>query len=103
MWLLLMSWTKRLRSNKGKVVFSASKNPRKKTTVVNETPKSRTKSTSIGPKKGLSKVSVKIDVGSSRKRKVISSSESEYEVEKDVLNIIPSVVKKSAGKRMFKL
>ena len=93
------SVAKRLKSKKGKVVLSASKNPRKITTIVTETPKSRTKSTSIGPKKGWSKVSVKIDVGSSRKGKVISSSESKYEAEKDVLNIIPSIVKKSVGKK----
>ena len=37
--------------------------------------------------------------GSSRKRKVISSSESEYDVDEDVLNIVPSVVMKSAGKK----
>jgi len=31
--------------------------------------------------------------------KVISSSESEYDVDEDALNIISSVVKKSAGKK----
>ena len=95
------SVAKRLRSNKGKVVFFASKIPRKKTTSVTKTPKIRTKSIGIGPKKGWSKVNVKTDAGSSRKRKVISSSESEseYEAEEDVLNIISSNVKKSAGKK----
>jgi len=33
---------------------------------------------------------IKIVAGSSRKRKVVSSSESEYEVEEDVLNIVSS-------------
>jgi hypothetical protein len=84
------SVAKRLRGNKGKVV------PSKKTTAaVTETPKSRTKSAGVGPKKGWSKVMVKTAAGSSRKRKVVSSSDSEY----DVLNIIPSDVKKSAGKK----
>lgn len=37
--------------------------------------------------------------GKTRKRKVVSSDESEYDVEKDVLNIIPSASRKSAGKK----
>jgi hypothetical protein len=49
--------------------------------------------------KGWRKVSVKTAAGSSRKRKVISSSESEDEVEEDVLNIISSCAKRSAGKK----
>ena len=64
-----------------------------------ETPKSRTKSAGVGPKKGWIKVTVKNVAGSSRKRKVISSSESEYDVDEDVLNIVPSGVKKFAGKK----
>jgi len=46
------SMAKRLRSNKGKVVLSENKTPKKKTTVVTETPKSKTKSVGVGPKKG---------------------------------------------------
>jgi len=64
-----------------------------------ETPKSKTKSAAVGPKKGLSKVTVKNTASSSRKRKDVSSSDSKYDVEKEVLNIIPSGVKKSAGKK----
>ena len=90
---------KRLRSNKGKVVPSENKTPKKTTTDVTETPKSRTKFAGVGPKKGWSKVTVKNVASSSRKRKAISSSEYEYDVEEDVLNIIPSGVKKSAGKK----
>ena len=89
---------KRLRSNKGKVVPSVSKTSKKKTSMT-KTSKSRAKSTTVGPKKGWSKVSAKTAVGSSRKRKVIPSSESEYEVEEDVLNIVSSDVKRSAGKK----
>jgi len=90
---------KRLRSNKGKVVPSENKTPKRTTTAVTETPKSKTKSAVVGPKKGWSKVTVKNTASSSRKRKVISSSDSEYDVEKEVLNIIPSDVKKSARKK----
>jgi len=44
-------------------------------------------------------VTVKSAAGSSRKRKVISSSESEYDVDENALNIVSSAVKKSAGKK----
>jgi len=90
---------KRLRSNKGKVVSSTSKFSERTAAAVTKNPKSGTKSVVVGPKKGWSKVMVKTTVGSSRKRKVISSSESEYNVEKDVLNITPSDEKKTAGKK----
>jgi len=93
------SMAKRLRSNKGKAVLSENKNPKKKTTGVTDTPKSKTKSTSVGPKKGWSKVTVKNDVGSSRKRKAVSSSDSEYDAEMDVLNGKPSESKKADGKK----
>jgi len=53
----------------------------------------------IGPKKSWSKVMVKNITGRSRKRKIVSSSDSEYDVELDALNIIPSESKKSAGKK----
>jgi len=86
------SVAKRLRSNKGKVVTS-----------VNKTSKTRTKTAGVGPKKGWSKVKMKTTAGSSRKRKVISSCESEYDVEKDVPNIIVSVAKKSAGKQSVQI
>jgi len=88
---------KRLRSNKGKAILSASKVPKKKTTSVTETPKSRTKSTIIGLK------NVKIAAGSSSKRKVIFLSESEYNVEEDVPNIITSIVKRYAGKKSVQI
>jgi hypothetical protein len=94
---------KRLRSNKGKVVPSASKTSKKTTTTVTKTPKSRTKSAGVGPKRGWSKVKVKTIAGSSIKRKVLSSSESEYDVEEDVLNIIPSDTKKSVGKKSVQI
>jgi len=42
---------------------------------------------------------VKNVASSSRKRKVVSSSDFEYDVEKEVLNIIPSGVNKSAGQK----
>jgi hypothetical protein len=84
------SMAKRLRSNKGKVVPAVSQTSKKTDTTVTETLKRRTKSAGIGPKKSWSKVMVKATAGSSKKRKVVSSSESEYDVEKDVPNIIPS-------------
>jgi len=90
---------KRLRSNKGIAVLPTSTIPKKMTTSVTETPKSRSKSTRVGLKKGWSKVIVKTAAGSFRKRKVIPSSESEYEVEKDVLNIVSSDSKRSNGKK----
>jgi len=68
---------KRLRSNKGKVVSSTSKFSERTAAAVTKNPKSGTKSDVVGPKKGWSKVMVKTTAGSSRKRKVISSSESE--------------------------
>jgi hypothetical protein len=70
---------------------------------VTESPKTRTKTAGVGPKKGWSKLKVKTTAGSSRKRKVISSSESEYDVEEDVPNIITSVGKKSAGKKSVQI
>jgi len=90
---------KRLRSNKGIIIPPTSTIPKKMIASATKTPKSRTKSTGVGPKKGWSKVSVNNAAWSSRKRKIISSSESEYEVEEDVLNIVPSVAKRSAGKK----
>jgi len=48
-------------------------------------------------------VKVKSVVERSRKRKVFSSSESEYDVEKDVQDIIPFGVKKSAGKKVMQI
>ena len=79
------SVAKRLRSNKGKVI-----------SFVMETAKTRTKTAGVGPKKGWSKVKVKSTAGRSRKMKVVSSSEFEYDVEKDVPNIILPTSKKSA-------
>jgi len=79
---------KRLRSNKGKVVPFEVK-----------TPETRTKNAGIGPRKGWSKVKVKSTTGRTKKRKIASTSESEYDVEEDALNIIFSIKKKSAGKK----
>ena len=42
---------------------------------------------------------MKSTIGRTRKRTIISSSESEYVVEKDVQSIIPSASRKSAGKK----
>ncbi|XP_024630691.1 glutamic acid-rich protein-like [Medicago truncatula] len=50
--------------------------------------------------RGWSKVKVKTTAGRSRKRKGIFSSESEYSVEEDVLNIISSTSKKSVRKKL---
>ena len=69
----------------------------KSDTSVTETPKSRTKTVGVRPKKGWSKV--KITAGRSKKRKVVSSSDTKFDVEEDVLNIIPSATKKSVGKK----
>jgi hypothetical protein len=46
---------------------------------------------------------VKTKGGSSRKRKVISSSESKYDVEEDVQNIITTSTKKSVGKKVVQV
>jgi len=46
---------------------------------------------------------VKNVVGSSRKRKVISLRESEYDVDEVSLYIFPSAVKKSAGKKSVQI
>ena len=94
---------KRLRSNKGIVVTPSSTIPKKMVGLVTGTPKSKINSTRVGPKKGWSKVSVKNAPGSSRKRKVIPSSESEYDVEEDVINTVTSVTKISAGKKNVQL
>jgi hypothetical protein len=91
--------TKRMRSNKGVAVTPSSTIPKTVTNSETKTPKSRTKSTGVGPKKNWSKVKVKTTGGTSRKRKVISSSESEYDVEEDVPNITTTGTKKSAGKK----
>jgi len=83
------SVAKRLRSNKGKAVLSEV-----------ETPKTKNKTVSVGPKKGWSKVKVKSTAGRTRKRKVVSSGESDYDVKEDAPNIIPSTSRKSAGKKI---
>ena len=44
---------------------------------------------------------VKSTTGRTKKRKGVSSSESEYDVEKDVQTIIPSASKKAAGKKVM--
>jgi len=102
------SVSKRLRSNKEKIDSSVTKTPKKvvqggseaKSPVVTVTPKTKTKTTTVRPKKGWSKVQVKSTTSRSRKRKIVSSSESDYDVEEDVQDIIPSVSKKSVGKKV---
>ncbi|KEH19644.1 hypothetical protein MTR_8g465660 [Medicago truncatula] len=91
--------TARLKSNKGIYVVPTSTLPKNKTASVAETPKSKTKTTGVGPKKGWSKVSMMAASESLKKRKANSSSESEYEVKKDALNVISSDVKKSIVKK----
>ena len=91
---------KRLRSSKGKVVPSVNETPKKSDVSVSVTPKTRTRNTGVGPKKGWSKVKVKTTAGKTRKRKVVSSSESNYDVEEDVPNIILSASRKSDGKKI---
>ncbi|XP_024634546.1 uncharacterized protein [Medicago truncatula] len=81
------SVAKRLRSNKGKAVLTKAET-------------TKTKTVGVGPKKGWSKVKVRSTAGKTRKRKVVSSDESEYDIEKDILNIIPSASRKSAGKKV---
>ena len=76
-----------------------SKTPKGKSdTSAKETTKTKTKSVGVGPKKGWSKV--KVTAGRSKKRKVVSSSDSKFDVEEDVLNITPSVSKKSVGNKI---
>jgi hypothetical protein len=84
------SIAKRLRSSTGKPVPTSTK-----------TPKSRIKSVAVGPKRGWSKVTPKVTTEKkSKKRKVVESSDSEYEdVEEDVPHIHVSVSRKSAGKK----
>jgi len=95
------SVAKILRSNKGKVVGLASKSLKETVSEVKVTPKTKIKTTAVGQKKSWSKVKVKSTAERFRKRKVISSSESEYDVEKDVQNIIPAASRKSAGKKIM--
>jgi hypothetical protein len=92
--------TKRLRSNRGAAVTPSSTVSKKMIASETETPKSRTKNTGVGPKKGWSKVQVKTTGGSSRKGKVVSSSESDHDVEEDVPNITTAGKMKSAGKKV---
>ena len=101
------SVAKRLRSNKVKIVPSKTRTPEKTVSDVSkvpsetETPKTRTKNVGVGPKRGWSKVKVKPTVGRTRKMKVVSSSESEYDVKKDVQTIIPSASNKYVGKKVM--
>jgi len=82
------SVAKRLRSNKGKAVLTKVETPKTKKTI-----------DSVGPKKGWSKVKVKSTAERTRKRKIVSSSESEYDIEKDVQSIIPSTSRKALRKK----
>ena len=91
---------KRLRSSKGKDVPSANETPKKSDGSMNVTPKTRTRTAGVGPKKGWSKVKVKATAGRTRKKKVVSYSESDYDVEEDVPNIILSTSRKSAGTKI---
>jgi len=82
------SVAKRLRSNKGKTILTKV-----------EAPKNKRMIAGVGPKKGWSKVKVKSTAERTRKRKIVSSSESEFDVEKDVQSIIPSTSRKVPGKK----
>ncbi|MCH84665.1 envelope-like protein, partial [Trifolium medium] len=84
------SIAKRLRNRSGKVVPSAS--------VPAKTTK---KTTVIGPKKGWSKVVVPSEKNKKNlNRKSVPSSDSEYDVEQDVPDILPSAKKKTGGKKI---
>ncbi|XP_050896478.1 uncharacterized protein LOC127103258 [Lathyrus oleraceus] len=80
---------KRLKSRKGKVVESTSKSP-----------KAPKKSRSVGPSKGWSKVVTPATKKRSLKRKEVpsSSSDSDFDVEKNVQDIMP--IKKDVGKKV---
>lgn len=94
---------KRLRNRKGKVVPFDNETPKKSDGFVNVTPKTRMRTAGAGPKKGWSKMKVKTTARRTRKRKVVSSSESDYDVEEDVPDIIPSTSRKSAGKKIVQI
>jgi hypothetical protein len=81
---------KRLRSSSGKVVPAVAK-----------TPITRMKSVVVGPKKGWSKITPKATTGKKTKeRKIVESSDSEYEhVEEDVSHIPLSTSKKSTSQK----
>jgi hypothetical protein len=85
------SVAKRLRSSSGKAVPSATA----------KTSTTRLKSVDVGPKKRWSKVTPKATTEKkTKKRKVVESSDSEYEhVEEDVSPIPVSAIKKSTGKK----
>jgi len=93
---------KRLISSKGKDVPSSNETPKKSDGSVNITPKISTRTAGVGSKKGWSKVKVKTTVGRTRKRKVVFASESDYDVDEDVQNIILPASRKSAGKKVQK-
>jgi hypothetical protein len=78
---------KRLRSSKGKSAGAAV------VATVVETPKSKKKDVSVGPTKAWSKVIPKPTASKSKKRKAVSSGDSDYDVEEDVPNIHVSAVK----------
>jgi len=91
------SVSKRLWSNSRKVVASEAETSKKSGT---RSPKSRIKTTVAGPKRGSSKVKVKLSAEGMRKRNVVSSSESDRDAAEDVPNITPSTSRKSAGKKI---
>jgi hypothetical protein len=81
------SIAKRLRNKKGKVVATST------------TPTKTPKGSSVGPKKGWSKVSVTYEKQKKiLKRKEAPTSDSDYDVEEDVPNIISTTKKKVGGK-----
>ncbi|XP_050915165.1 uncharacterized protein LOC127130144 [Lathyrus oleraceus] len=89
---LTLRITKRLKSRKGKVVEST----RKPT-------KAPKKSTSVGSAKGWNKVVTPSTKKRSLKRKEVpfSSSDSDFDVEHDIPNIVPSARKKAYGKKVL--
>lgn len=94
---------KRLRSRKWKVVPSINETPKKSDGSVNATPKTRKNYVGVGPKKGWSKVMVKTTAGRTRKRKVVSSSESEYDVEKMFQTSPPLPLKGLLGRNLCRI
>ncbi|XP_050920099.1 uncharacterized protein LOC127137709 [Lathyrus oleraceus] len=96
--IVTLGIAKRLQRRKGKVVMfedSPSKEIKRKYGGMKRTPSRSSKGKShVGPARSWSKV-----VTPTRKRKVVSSSDSEFEVEEDVQDITP--VRRSATKKPY--
>jgi len=77
---------KRLKKRKGKAISNES-----------QPSKATKKSVVLGPTKGWSKVNALTTKKKSLKRNEVPMSDSDYDVEKDVLDIVPSTKKRTAG------